>query len=161
MDNGLNALPGYELKSDLVCSFTSNAEIGKEARDKQSSVSSWSNFSDNEKTEQNKYELLALQLRSSTGPGRFYKSERLIKKHELKFKFGVVIDNDRMKTGLSGDSSTCRSNKRASGISLLHELINDSETQKWTNKRYFEIHKTKLKGAKKWYKKQVLKRNRY
>ncbi|OII73746.1 uncharacterized protein cubi_03544 [Cryptosporidium ubiquitum] len=160
IDDGLSVIPAYKLESDLVCKFD-NVEIGSKMRDKQSESSSWFNFPDYEKTEEDKYELLALQLRSSTGPGRFYKSEKLIKKNSFKFNFGVVIDNNKTRTGISSDSSTFRSNKKMSGTSLLHELINDSETQKWMNKKYFEIHKAKLKGAKKWYRKQVLRRNRY
>ncbi|CUV07866.1 unnamed protein product [Cryptosporidium hominis] len=155
-----SAVPRYKLESDLVCSFTNNLETGEFKSNKKPNLSSWHNFHDHEKTEQDKFELLALQLRNSTAPGRFYKSEHLTKK-QIKFNFGVVIDGNKMKTGLSDDSSTYRSNKKISGISLLHELVNNSETQRWTNKKYSEIQKTKLKGGKKWYRKQVLKRNRY
>ncbi|KAH8583610.1 uncharacterized protein ELE39_000378 [Cryptosporidium sp. chipmunk genotype I] len=159
IDNGLNAVTEYKLESDSASGFA-NVEAGRVKDDKQPNLSSWYNFPDYEKTEQDKYELMALQLRSSTGPGRFYKSEHLTKK-QMKFNFGVVIDDKKIKTGLSDDSSTYRSSKKSSGTSLLHELVNNSETQRWTNKKYFEIHKTRLKGGKKWYRKQVLKRNRY
>lgn len=154
-------MPEYTVGSDLACNFRKNIQAGRNIRNKQLDTSSWFRFPDSERAEQDKYELMALQLRNSTGPGRFYKSEQLFKKHHLKFNFGVVVDNHKNRTGLSDDSSTCRSNKNRSGTSLLHELINDSETQKWTNKKYSEIHKVKMKGAKKWYRMQVLRRNRY
>ncbi|KAK9171005.1 Fcf2 pre-rRNA processing family protein [Cryptosporidium meleagridis] len=153
-------VPKYKLESDLAGSFSNNLKMGGSKSDKKPNLSSWHNFHDHEKTEQDNFELMALQLRNSIAPGRFYKSENLIKK-QIKFNFGVVIDGNKMKTGLSDDSSTYRSNKKISGMSLVHELINNSETQRWTNKKYSEIQKTKFKGGKKWYRKQVLKRNRY
>lgn len=155
------AVPEYVVGSDLACSFINNAQTGINIRNKQPNTSSWFNFPDSERTEQDKYELMALQLRNSTGPGKFYKNEQLFKKYHSKFNFGVIVDDHKAKTGLSDDSSMYRSKKNRSGTSLLHELVNDSETQKWTNKKYSEIQKVKMKGAKKWYRMQVLKRKRY
>ncbi|KAF7456503.1 Fcf2 pre-rRNA processing family protein [Cryptosporidium felis] len=153
-------LPEVKLNTNLVSSIVNVDKTANISRGEQLNSSSWFDIPEKEKTEQIKQELMALQLRGSMGPKSFYKSES-INKNLLKFNFGVVVDGSKIKTGISDDSSTYRSNKKRTGSSLVHELLKDSQTQRWANKRYYEIQKVKMKGGKKWYRRQILKRNKY
>ncbi|KAJ1607082.1 hypothetical protein OJ252_2933 [Cryptosporidium canis] len=114
--NERGVVPGYSVGSDLACDFTNGIQSGKNMRSSNKSTSGWFGFSEREMTEQDRYELMALQLRNSTAPGKFYKNEQLFKKHHSKFNFGIVVDQNRAKTGLSDDSSTRRSNRSKSEI---------------------------------------------
>ncbi|OII77207.1 hypothetical protein cand_020450 [Cryptosporidium andersoni] len=106
-------------------------------------------------------EFRALHLRNSVGPKAFYKSDNSMKNPPKYFSFGRVIDNSKLRTGFGNECSTAQNTSNKSGSSFVQELVRDSSTQKWANMKYNEIQTIKQKGAKKWYKKQILKRRKF
>lgn len=121
----------------------------------------WFDIPEQEPTEQVMQEFTALRLRNSIGPKSFYKSDDSIKTLPTKFCFGRIVNDNALSTSSTKEMSVYSASKRKAGLSFVHSLLRDANTQKWANKKYIEIQKTKLKGARKWYSRQFLKRKRH
>ncbi|KAH8739513.1 hypothetical protein FG386_001945 [Cryptosporidium ryanae] len=144
----------FNLNSDLSCSKG-------QANSKKTNSSDWFKLPEKECTEESLYEFKALHLRTSADPKSFYKPDNSMKSPPVAFTFGRVVDTGRLKTGAGQESSTYKSEKNKTGLSFVQELLRDSNTQKWANKKYAEIQRMKAKGGKKWYARQVAKRKKY
>ncbi|KAK6590614.1 hypothetical protein RS030_142105 [Cryptosporidium xiaoi] len=144
----------FKLNSDLSCSRSQD-------NSKRTTGSDWFKLPEKEYTEDTLYEFKALHLRTSADPKLFYKPDNSMKSPPTSFAFGRVVESGRLKTGAGQESSTYKSKKTKTGLSFVQELLRDSNTQKWANKKYGEIQRVKAKGGKKWYAKQVAKRKKY
>lgn len=124
----------------------------KTSEDAQDSGSKWFNMRQPEMTPEIKRDLLIVKHKSALDPKRHYKKD----KWEVPkfFQMGTIVES-------KADFYASRMKRKDRGNTLVEEVLNDGDTNKYFKRKYTEIQDAKRSGKKGHYKKVKQMRQRF